>query len=262
MRYRRVSAVMQLLRQRSRLVRSNNLKVNEWVDGYLNQCLANGEQVTILTQWCASKDLEARFVEQGGKFVYTRKERLLFEKEIPAIARLFQTNGLRLSWWVTFNRSYRDSGRIDRALEAEYRAMISVLAQPLMQDGWLMVVDWEDEVLGKRPGPNPEVLARMEEFVGPSAFDLEFRRHAAWVRDEARLSQSDTELRRDVSFQIACEAEEGRLLGGIDSPFGEFILIPLEAPERYDFFTLLVPDFKKRIVAALSSYPWRLGERS
>ena len=42
-----------------------------------------------------------------------------------------------------------------------------------------------------------------------------------------------------------------------NSPFRECLLVPLESPERYDFFTLLVPDFKKRIVAILAPYPWR-----
>lgn len=111
----------------------------------------------------------------------------------------------------------------------------------------------------KRSEPSKEVLTDINRFVKSDALQLEVQRHSAWAREEAGLTQSDDELRRDVFFQIACEAEEGRYLMA-DAPFGEYILVPLEAPERYDFFTLLVPDFKQRIVAALPPYPWRLKE--
>jgi hypothetical protein len=77
--------------------------------------------------------------------------------------------------------------------------------------------------------------------------------------EEAKLNQSEKELEKDVIFQIACEVQEGDFLLNKESPFpfGEFILLPLEVPERYDFFTIFAKDFKQRIVPALSSYPWR-----
>ena len=112
----------------------------------------------------------------------------------------------------------------------------------------------------KRLGPNEAVLAAVERLVAPKALELEVKRHSAWAQEEAGLKQSDDELRQDVYYQIACEAEEGRLLNGSNSPLGEFILAPLEMPERYDFFTLLCPDFKRRIVAVLNPYPWRMKD--
>lgn len=260
MRLRQTGAVMTYLREKSRIIRPNNLRVNEWVDEYVNRCALAGAPAEILTQLCISKDLEMRYREQGDAFVPTKKERLLFEKEIPQVAGAFRKNGVALDWWITFNQSYLDSGRISNKLRAEYAYMVGQLSQPLIEEGWLLLADWESDVLMERPWPNPDVMHSMRRFVKPEALELEIQRHSSWARDEAGLTQSDAELRRDVYFQIACEAEEGRLLSSPESPVGDCLLVPLETPERYDFFTLLVPDFKKRIVAVLPPYPWRLKE--
>ena len=262
MRFLATAKAMRFLRERSRMVRTNNLRVNDWVDGYLDRCMANGNAVTVLTQWCISKDLEARYRQQGGRFVSLRKERRIFGTEIPKIAEVFLVNGFKVNWWVTFNRSYLDSGRISPELEDSYKALVADLAQPLLEQGWLLLVDWEDSILQKRPQPNQKVFTSPERYVAAAALGLEVKRHSSWAREEAGLVQTDEELRRDVCLQIACEAEEGRLLDGDDAPLGEFILIPLEVPERYDFFTLLAPGFKRRIAAVLPPYPWRLKESS
>jgi hypothetical protein len=229
------------------------------VDEYLNRSALVGKPIEILTQCCISKDLEVRYQNQGNAFVPTKKERLLFEKEIPQVARVLKDNGFAFNWWITFNQSYLDSGRINETMQCAYAEMIATLAESLIQEEWLTLADWEREILGKRPGPNQDVIANIGRFVKPDALKLEIERHSLWARDEAGLTQSDDKLRRDVYFQIACEAEEGRYLM-TDAPFGECILVPLETPERYDFFTLLAPDFKKRIVAVLPPYPWRLKE--
>lgn len=260
MRFPATVKVMAFLRERNRLVRSNNLKINEWVDNYLDGCMASGEAVTVLTQWCVSKDLEARYQAQGGGFVPTRKERRIFDVEIPKVADAFSANGFKLNWWITFNRSYLNSGRIAPKLESEYKAMVSILAEPLVAKGWLLLADWEDDILRARSQPNVEVLNDPARFVALQALALEVKRHSLWAREDAGLNQSDDELRQDVDIQIACEAEEGRLLGSTNSPFGEFILAPLEVPERYDFFALLSPEFKKRVASVLSPYPWRLKD--
>jgi hypothetical protein len=251
--------VMSWLRNRKTVIRSNNVNISEQVDGYINRCILQGKPVEMLTQFCISKDLEVRYRNEGDAFVPTRKERLLFEKEIPLVADAFGRNGITFNWWITFNQSYLDSGRISPDIQRSYTDMIRALADPLVQKGWLMLADWETEVLGKRPEPNAAVLTDIGRFVKPESLELEIKRHSSWAREEAGLTQSDAELKRDVCFQIACEAEEGRYVT-TDAPFGECILIPLESPERYDFFTLLVPDFKKRIVAVLPTYPWRMKD--
>ena len=251
-----VRKLVSALRERSRQIRGNNKKIDEWVDSFLNRSALNGEMVTLLTQWCISKDLEKRCKEQG-RFFPTRAEQRLFAREIPEVAKLFTENGLAINWIITFNRSYLDSGRISPEIERAYKKMIGKLAETMTSEGWLIILDWEDDVLGIKSEPDKEVLSAIKGFVPEGALNLEIDRHSAWARDEAGLTQSDEELQRDVFYQIACEAGEGSLLLN-NSPLGEFLLIPLEVPERYDFFTLKAPKFKERIVPVMKPYPWRV----
>lgn len=252
-----VRKAMEFLRKKSRLVRKNNPRIDQWVEDYLKTCFLNGQPVSILTQWCISKDLEQRFKTQGNKFIPTKRERILFETELPELISVFKQNGFSLNWWITFNASYLDSGRISRELSDAYQKMINELAGDIDD---VLILDWEDDVLEKRPEPNQEVLENMDQFINPKAFELELERHSLWARDEAGLAQSNKELRRDVIFQIACEVEEGRLLTSNKSPFekGQFLLFPLEVQERYSFFTVLAKDFKKRMASVLFTYPWRM----
>lgn len=260
MRLRQVDKVMDFFRKRNKIIRPNNLRINEWVDNYLNNCLMKGETVNILTQWCVSKDLEERCKKQGEGFIPTRKERRLFERELPEIISVFRDNGFALNWWITFNRSYLDTGRISKELEDEYKELIMKLAEEYIITDKIVFLDWEKEVLNSRPGPNRGVLNNFQKYIPEGAYRVELERHSKWAREEARLNQTDKELERDVKFQIACEVEESRFLMNKDSPFenGNFILIPLEVPERYDFFRVFARDFKKRIVSVISCYPWRL----
>ncbi|KKU90167.1 MAG: hypothetical protein UY20_C0001G0018 [Candidatus Yanofskybacteria bacterium GW2011_GWA1_48_10] len=260
MRLKQTVKLLEFLRQQSRFVRLNNKKIDEWVDGYVDDCILNGRPVEILTQWCISKDLEQRYQAQGQKFRATIAEAELFRKEIPRVIEKFKENGVAVNWWITLNRSYLDSGRISVAVENEYRALIEELIRENKLND-VTIFNWEDDVLGKRPEPEAQVMTRIEDFISKSAFDLELARHSAWAREEAGLIQTDSELERDVRFQIACEVEEGRFLVSSESPFpnGKFILVPLEVPERYIFFSVMAPDFQKRITPILKSYPWRVG---
>ena len=253
-------ALLEFLRRQNKIVRSNNQKINEWVDDYMDECKKNGEPVNILTQWCVSKDLEKRYREQNNKFIPTKKERKLFEIEIPRILEMFAKNGFVVNWWVTFNRSYLDSGRISNQLEGEYKDVILQLIQDRRLTEDIILFDWEDDILGAKAKPDLGVLQNVEKYISRGAYNLELARHSTWARQEAGLVQTDKELDADVRFQIACEVNEGRLLVEVESPFnrGRFILVPLEVAERYDNFCVKAPDFKKRIVSVISSYPWRL----
>ena len=71
---------------------------------------------------------------------------------------------------------------------------------------------------------------------------------------------SEEDLKSEAERRIAFESEEARYLAGSQSPFnnGQFILIPLEKPERYVFFNILAQGFTKRIASVVKLYPWRL----
>ncbi len=255
MRLPQTRAVMTWLRERARVIRQNNLKINEWVDEYVDECVRNGREITFLTQLCISKDLEVRYQAQGGMFIPTKQERQLFDKEIPQIAEGLQKNGIRFNWWITYNRSYLNSGRLESNIESQFKVMISQLAQSPVEQEWIVLADWEDDVISKRPEPNEKVFSDIQSYISPSALSVEVERHSSWARKEAGLTQTDEELKRDVYFQIACEAEEALTLKQV---FGDFVLVPLELPERYIFFYTLVPELQKRLMSVLKPYPWRL----
>jgi hypothetical protein len=252
--------IMSELRRLVARIRPNNKKVDTWVDEYINSRALKGEDVQLLTQWCLSKDLEVRKEKQGGSLKPLASERKLLQEDIPQIIRLFKTNGVRVSWWFTCNQSFMDRGRISDALVDEYLTMLRALASdvPELSES-AIILDWEKDVLGARPQPSPTVLQEFTNMVSPEAFRIDVENLLRRARQYG-VRESDEELREGARFKIACEAEEGRFLLSNDSPFpgGEFILVPLEFPERYVFFETLAPDFSRRVVALAKPYPWRL----
>ena len=248
--------IMEFIRSKNKMLRSNNQKVNEWVDNLVDFCILNGKPIDILTQWCLSKDLEVRYRTQGNRFIPLKTELDLIQKQIPRIIQIFDDNGVSINWWVTFNNSFLDRGRIAEDMAEKYIEMIKSLSQ--MNN--IVFIDWEKEVLGKRAKPNEDVLNDFFSFVSERAFEIDFKNLLERVRKYPDFNKTEDELRKEAQFKIACEAEEGRFLVSEDSPFTseQFILIPLEFPERYVFFSTLVSDFKKRVVSILKPYPWRL----
>lgn len=260
MRFRQTQTVMTYLRKRNKIIIPNNLKINEWVDNYLNSCVLKGELVNILTPWCISKAFERRFREQGDKFILTKKERRIIQEEIPEVLSIFLGNGFRVNWWITFNRSYLDSRLISKELEKKYKDMILSLVNNQFLKNNALFLDWEDDVLSKRSGPDKRILDDFENYVSKAKFGIEMQRWISWSEEQTDLKQIQEDLNQDVKYQIACEANEGKILMSDKSPLGssDFLLVPLELPERFDNFTIFAPEFKKRIVSILSLYPWRI----
>lgn len=261
MRLPQTVAIMEFLRQQNKLIRANNKKIDEWVDQYINNCILNGRPVEILTQWCVAKDLEERLKAQGGQFSSLKAEKELILELIPKTVTVFSENGIAVNWWITLNRSYLDTGSVSSEVECEYREMLTGLIDESPASGNILLFDWEDDILKARPQPAKEVQQNVLKFVSQSAFDIDFIRHAAWIRDDTGLQLTDEVIRKDLEFKIACEAEEGRFLLSPESPFanGDFLLMPLEQAERYVFFSILAPEFQKRLVAVLKPNPWRLN---
>jgi hypothetical protein len=261
MRLPQVITLMEYLRTQNKMVRVNNKKIEQWVDEYINDCVVNGRPVEILSQWCVAKDLEKRIKAQGGEFSPVLGEVELIERTIPKFVQFFTKQGIKVNWWITLNRSLIDTGRVLPEVERKYQLMLESLIASSPAAENIILLNWEDEILGGRPKPAQEVLQNISKFVSPAAFEIDFVRHAAWVRDDSGLGLSDAEIRKDLEFKIACEAEEGRFLMSPESPFpnGQFLLATLEQAERYVFFTALAPKFPERLLAILKPNPWRLS---
>ena len=256
-----VARVMEYLRLRNKDLNPNNQKIDEWVDNYIQQCILNGQKVDILTQWCLSKDLEFRYQIQGNQFTPLNGEIELIQREILQIVKIFADNGIGVNWWITFNGAFLDRGRISAELAKQYADML----REITKSPEVILMDWEQEILsGNRPQPNQKVLDNFFGVVSRKAFDIDFTNLLDRVKKYPDFSKTEEELMKESQFKIACEAEEGRLLLSPNSPFpyGQFILVPLEFPERYVFFAVLAPEFKKRIASIVKSYPWRMDADS
>ena len=261
MRLQQVARIMESLRLRNKGLRPNNQKIDAWVDNYIQQCILKGQKVDILTQWCLSKDLETRYQVQGNRFEPLQAEIDLLQREIPQILKVFTDNGVGVNWWVTFNGAFLDRGRISKEPTKEYADML----RGISTSPELILMDWEEEILGgNRPQPSQKVLDDFFGIVPRKAFDLDFSNLLERVKKYPEFSKTEEELKKESQYKIACEAEEGRFLFSPDSPFpcGQFILVPLEFPERYIFFAVLAPEFKKRIASIVKSYPWRMDADS
>lgn len=258
-----VRKVMVFLRGRSKIVRANNIRINEWVDKYLELCIFEGKPVNIITPWCLSKAFEKRLSEQGGSFIPTKKEKRVIEKEIPEILSMFSENGFHVNWWITFNRPYVDSRLLSKEVEGSYTKMIlSLVKNQSFSD--VLFVNWEDEIIMGRSKPEQNIIDNFDQYVNAGAFAIELQRWKEWAKEEAEIDETEEQIEKDAVWQIACEAKEGQFLMGNGSPFANdgFIIIPLESPERLDNFAIIAKDFKKRIVSVLSPYPWRMKVRS
>lgn len=264
MQLRQTQKVMKWLRDRASTIRPNNMKIDPWVETYINDCILNGDTVILFTQCCLAKGLEARYKKQGNQLIPTKKELKCYLEEIPDILNAFNINNIKVNWYIVLNRSFLDSGRIDVNIEKEYQKMIDGLIE-MSKTKDVMVLSWEEDLFDGRPGPDKDVQENLFEYVKPEAFQIEldrYRSYTDWVTEKTGIKKTEGEIVSEIALQIACETEEGRFLVSRDSPFqnGKFILIPFELPERYEFFKIKSPDFKKMIVPVLKPYPWRINQ--
>lgn len=260
MRLQQTQKVMEALRSLNRGAARNNKRIDEWVDSYVNDCILNGRPVEILTEWCSGFGLAERQKRQGGRFIPLPAETDLVQKQMPRIVRIFTEQGVKVSWIITFNRSYIERRRLPDNPFFAYVRMIKDLASGVSElDESVMFLDW-DELSGKIE-PNQEILTKFDTFVSKNAIEYELRTFLQMLKQYPDALVSEDDLTSEAKRRIAFESEEARYLAEPgESPFndGRFILIPLEKPERFIFFDLLVRGFTKRIASVISLYPWRL----
>ncbi|TSC51970.1 MAG: hypothetical protein LiPW41_737 [Parcubacteria group bacterium LiPW_41] len=258
MRLQQTQKIMGDLRLLNRNIIQNK-KIDEWVDEYINECILNGKPVEILLQWCSGLGLETRMKKQGGTFVPLTTEIDLIQKQIPQIINIFNKQNVRVSWIITFNRSYIKRRRLGDNVFFAYIAMIKNLANGIRElEESLLFFDWE-ELLSELK-PNQKIITEFNSFVSNNAMEYEVKNFLQMLSQYPDSLTSKDEIREEAKCRIAFESEEAQFLAGDTSPFdkGMFILIPLERSERYIFFDLLVPEFTKRIVSVLKLYPWRM----
>lgn len=253
--------VMKKLREINKYI-DNALKINEFVDSYLDECLLTSQPVILITPWSLSRSFKKRHIEQGSRFFASKAEKELFEKEIPLIESVLKENGFSLNWWLVFSRSYIRTAALSSAQEKEYTEMIANLIE--LNNSEIAIANWEDDVICMNHQPNLDLLdeKKFKELVNQQDFEYELSRRSERAKGNLKLNIPDGELINETKFKIACEANEGLfLMENKGNPLcqpGKFLFLILGKAERYSFFSTIVPEFKKRIVCILKPYPWRI----
>lgn len=259
MRLQQTQKIMGDLRFLNRGVVQNNKRIDEWVDEYINDCILNGRPVEILLQWCSGLGLAKRMEKQGNQFIPLSAEIELIQKQIPRIIKIFTNQSVSVSWIITFNRSYITRRRLPDAVFLAYIKMIKNLTYGIKElDESVMFIDWTE--LASNIQPNQEIVTKFDQFVSSNAMEYEIKNFLQMLQQYPDALTSLDDLRLEAEKRIAFESEEALYLVGAASPFsnGRFILIPLEKPERYVFFDLLVRGFTRRIASVVKLYPWRM----
>ncbi len=246
--------VMEFLRDRRKKI-GKGIRINNWADQYLEECLRNSIRVTIVTPWSLSFALKKRFKEQNNRFIPTKTERKLFRQQIPEIVKVFEENGFRLDWWILLSRSYLDNRLIGNELENKYKEMLESQVGDIRS---ITIVNFEDDILGRRVIPDKEVLDNFKDYLDEKTFVLELEKWKEWAKT-AGLEIIDQQLEKDTKYQIAAQMKEGQIF--MDSQFelgSKFLMFLLESPENIYYLTLLAPELKKRMITVLPHFPWRM----
>ncbi len=233
-------------------------KIKPRAKNYLEQCLNTGKPVNILTQCCRTKYLEVRKVKQGGKLIPLKSEVKLWQEEIPQLIDLFKKYGFKIDWIFSFTRPDSDTNRTTPAIELEFMEMYQNLAKDISD---ILLCDWEKEFLIEKIKPDEQVLNNFDQYVKPDAFEWEFERRFSRILAEVKTRKmiNEKDLKNHVKKRIAMMAEEAVVITKKLFPDG-LIIIPTEEPQRFDFFKLLVPNFKELLICTLKTAPWRMGE--
>lgn len=256
---RETQKVIKTLRLVNKSLGVNGAKIDSWVDQYLDEYRMLNKPITILTPWSISPRLADRYKIQGNNFFPTMNEEKLFRKDIHYLSSVFLENGFKVNWWIYFSRSYLNETILNMDLEIKYTEMIR--SEKERHNTPVEIINWEDDVIGKRYYPNDLLIENEKNFYSLVSYDLFFqelsRRTLKWKENANFLASKIIE---QTIYKIACEAEEGRILieKNLFDSNGKFIFVPVGVPEKYNFFSVLVPEFKKRLVFILKPYPWRL----
>jgi len=230
------------------------IKIDQWVETFLDQKRMSNQPVVLITPW----SLSVRFFDRyQGSFSPTKKERKLFQKEIPKIGAAFTEFGFQFEFWIAFSRGYLDERLLPNHIETEYVQMIQNLCDEFETP--VILINWEVDVLQHRHEPSKLILENPG-LINQDLFKQELERWKKWIHEE-RIDISSEKLIKETTYQVACEANEGLFLMENNNPLcdaGQFLFLILGRAERYNFFSTLSPEFRKRIVAVLKPYPWRL----
>jgi hypothetical protein len=221
-------------------------RVKDYVRQYLQQCLVNNSPVQVFTLWCLSRSLEKRMDRMANLIEPNENEKKFF-KSAERISDLFRECGFEIDWLILLAGSAVQSGQTTSEIKIVYKKMLEGLANPL---GFMVVED------ALKITPAEIVLNDFYHFVQPGAEAIELKRRIKlWEKRGFKIDEEA--IREELRLSVAVKAAEGK---SMVEEFGDFLLVPVEFAERYDFHNILVPGFTGRLLPIIKPYPWREDE--
>lgn len=225
-------------------------RLRAYVRDYITRCVTFREPLQFITIWCVSKSLEERFKRQRG-FVALPGERKTLT-DFKELQELFAQVGVLVNHFIFLVGSGVPGGKVAAGVTEQYLKHLSELSAALEVD----------VVILPRPVavPDPNLLGLpMLQLPNPSWFEALQRESARrlklaksrGVRQAPNMAEQEAQLSIEVK---ATEASE------LVNEFGDFILIPVEYVERYQFHNLGYPGFTDRLLPITKPYPWRMSD--
>lgn len=206
-------------------------KLRSYVSGYVHDCLIWTRPVELLTLWCLSKGLERRQLAQKSLIALPKERKVL--KDFVECHSLFREAGLLVNHYIFL---------VGSAVLGNLVGEVSL-----------------DALVECRPAArvSPEELQIMVQLrAGDAMFSREVdRRIELATRHHYSLKQAAAEA--EALRSVTVKAMEARVLV---HEFGNFLLVPVEFPERYYFHNWGYQGFTDRLLPITQPYPWRLSD--
>lgn len=218
-------------------------RLRPYVSEYLTRMITSGaSSIQIVTLWCLTRRLEKRFRSDGNLLLLPSELKVV--AEIDAIIGYFQEEGFSVDWYVLLAGSAVTSGQINASVAGAYNQALAVAFEGMTMCALEVVPHFE---------PDPALVSRISSLVPHEALERE-RMRRTHLYAERGIVADTCSIAADLRRSIAVKAQEGQWLV---ETFGDFLLLPVEYPERYVFHELLAPGLMQRICPTLTPYPWR-----
>lgn len=235
-----IKQVIEQLQKRS----LGKYRLRPYVSDYLTRCLTFQKGATLITSWCLSKSLEVRLGLQG-KFTPLPKEYKVL-KDLNLCNELLSELGLQVSHFIFLVGSGVERGQVTAEVRGQYQDMLQELVDFF---GFDILVDTRAVA-----SPDLGILNKPEQLYHIDAYHKEIERRISLAK-QRNQKITKTQAVDDAILSIAVKAGDAMEL---TRDFGDFLLIPIQFLERYQFHNLGYPNFTDRLLPITQFYPWRL----
>ncbi len=220
-------------------------RIREYVRDYIIRCVTFCEPLQIITIWCVSKSLESRFARQNGFTALPTEHKTLMD--FMCIHQLLKELGLIVNHFIFLVGSGVSSGQVESNISEQYLNCLNNLAFILEAD---VLIEF-------RPVANSEPLPPMLKVPHSDWFEALERETSRRIKlaNHRGVKLTRDQADKEAQLSITVKANEARQLV---EEFGDFILVPVEYVERYQFHNLGYAGFTNRLLPITKPYPWRM----